>query len=457
MKKLISIVFSILSICFLFTSCLSNDDDETTYTNECVITAFTLGTLNQYSTVEASDGSDSIVKDTVTGSKYKFTIDQRNLTISNVDSLPLGTDLTKVVATITAEGYYVTFVRNDSTLYFSSSDSLDYTNGLQFTVHAYDGTSSKTYSVKLNTHQTYSDSLLWSKSTVSSFPASKLDNMKSVYKDGKVYIFGTKSGALNVSYASVDDTNSWSALTPANGISGTPDVNNIVVFGDSFYIVADGKMYSSTDATNWSIVCNENVTRLLASSSYELFAVKDGKFASYSDGKWTEEGNEDIASLPTTCVAYASHTMKHNSTMEKVILTGISENVDSCGVVFNKISAADTENRQNWVYIPNEYINAYALPRLKNLSVFQYNDELYAFGGAGIKRSSDLDAFEYLYTSGDEGITWKAHTLLTTTPEDLEGDDTDFTTVVDKKHNAILIIFKNGTIWRGYIPEIYIK
>ena len=72
-------------------------------------------------------------------------------------------------------------------------------------------------------------------------------------------------------------------------------------------------------------------------------------------------------------------------------------------------------------------------------------------------RSTSIDALSGLYISGDDGITWKTKTKNTTLPEELEGVTREFTAVVDQKHNAILIIFKNGNIWRGFIPEIYIK
>ncbi|MBQ4460963.1 MAG: hypothetical protein II908_03915, partial [Bacteroidaceae bacterium] len=321
MRKLISIVFSLVSISFIFTSCLKNDDEETTYSSECVITSYKLGTLNKYRTVTASDGSDSIVKDTVTGSNYKFTIDQRNLTIYNTDSLPVGTDITKVVATIGVSGYSVTFTRNDSILTYSSTDSLDYTNQMQFTVHASDGLASKTYTVKLNVHQTYADSLMWSSSTVSNFPASQLENIKSIYHDGKIIVFGQKDGALMMTEASTDDTNSWSALAAANGISGTADINNIVLFGGKIYIVAGKQMYVSDNGKDWTAVeGSNNVNRLLAASSYEIFGVVDGNFASYSNNTWVVEGNTDIENLPETCVAFSSKKMKHNATMEKVVL-----------------------------------------------------------------------------------------------------------------------------------------
>lgn len=458
MRKLISIVFSLVSISFIFTSCLKNDDEETTYSSECVITSYKLGTLNKYRTVTASDGSDSIVKDTVTGSNYKFTIDQRNLTIYNTDSLPVGTDITKVVATIGVSGYSVTFTRNDSILTYSSTDSLDYTNQMQFTVHASDGLASKTYTVKLNVHQTYADSLMWSSSTVSNFPASQLENIKSIYHDGKIIVFGQKDGALMMTEASADDTNSWSALAATNGISGTADINNIVIFGGKIYIVAGKQMYVSDNGKDWTAVeGSNNVNRLLAASSYEIFGVVDGNFASYSNNTWVVEGNTDIENLPETCVAFSSKKMKHNATMEKVVLAGINENNDSCGVVWNRISAEQAYARQGWSYLPNEYINIYALPRLANLNVLSYNDELYAFGGAGKMRSTSIDALSGLYISGDEGITWKTKTKKTTLPEELEGVTREFTAVVDQKHNAILIIFKNGNIWRGFIPEIYIK
>ena len=53
---------------------------------DTAITAFSLGSLDRYTKTKA--GKDTLLKANVTGSDYKFYIDQAQRKIYNVDSLP---------------------------------------------------------------------------------------------------------------------------------------------------------------------------------------------------------------------------------------------------------------------------------------------------------------------------------------------------------------------------------
>ena len=98
MKSKISIfALSFATVCMV-SSCLGDNDTEYTYYDDTAITGITLGTLNIYGYKKASDGVTNSLykKGTVTGGS--LTIDQYNRTITNAsDSLPVGTDLTKVL------------------------------------------------------------------------------------------------------------------------------------------------------------------------------------------------------------------------------------------------------------------------------------------------------------------------------------------------------------------------
>ena len=132
--KYIKISFILALTTVLMSSCLKGDDSYTTLYDDAAITAFTLGTMNKY-----IDGS----KTTYSGSGYGFNIDQtvskhvfKDTTIIarsvfNRDSLPLGTDLQHVLATITTRNNSIAIIeRLDQPNvydYFTSSDSIDFT------------------------------------------------------------------------------------------------------------------------------------------------------------------------------------------------------------------------------------------------------------------------------------------------------------------------------------------
>ena len=90
------------------TSCL--DDENITYeTNyNASITSFSIkdSIITYYPSVTEA-GKDTMLSKAVVGSKYPFVIDQNKGLIYNADSLPVGTDISKVVVSILADGYYI--------------------------------------------------------------------------------------------------------------------------------------------------------------------------------------------------------------------------------------------------------------------------------------------------------------------------------------------------------------
>ena len=132
-----------LSVVVLLASCLDDDVSETVYPSDAAITAFSLGTLNCYRTVKSSKGVDSTYKSNVTGSAYKFYIDQLNRTIYNPDSLPFGTDVAHVICTIASKNSGSVVIKNvdsDTLKYYNSTDSIDFTVPRQISVYSLDGT-----------------------------------------------------------------------------------------------------------------------------------------------------------------------------------------------------------------------------------------------------------------------------------------------------------------------------
>ena len=127
MKKLFSKVVIIMAAVFSLTSCLSdNNEIDTTYYTDTAITSFSLGTLNLTNHTKAKDGvTDSTYTTTFSASSYNFDIDQYAKTINNTDSLPKGTDLKHVLATIntTNSGTVLLVLKSkdnkDSLVYYS--------------------------------------------------------------------------------------------------------------------------------------------------------------------------------------------------------------------------------------------------------------------------------------------------------------------------------------------------
>ena len=102
MKRKFLAFVVLLAATLSLSSCLSSDDDTNVeYTHDTAITAFSLGSLDRYTKTAA--GKDTLLKSNVTGSNYKFYIDQATRQIYNPDSLPCGVRDTAVLATITSK------------------------------------------------------------------------------------------------------------------------------------------------------------------------------------------------------------------------------------------------------------------------------------------------------------------------------------------------------------------
>lgn len=159
-------------IALFLSSCLNSDEQEYDIPKDCQITAFSLSS------------------DSVPGlSAVKFVIDQVNGRIFNPDSMPYGTEIEKVVCTVSrANGLYSIEVTQealpDSTYFWNTKDSLDFSKPVKFVTMAYDMITKKTYTAQVNIHQQVPDSMSWEllNSNLPGFPA----------KEQKVVTWGGK-------------------------------------------------------------------------------------------------------------------------------------------------------------------------------------------------------------------------------------------------------------------------
>ena len=132
-KNSLYVLISLLAVSFAFASCLDSNNTDYTLTSDVAISSFSIGSIAMPDTLKNSQGNDSIVYDSVIGSDYKFAIDQQNNLIYNRDSLPVGTNVSKVTTSLNMTyGYAVTYVKNGQDTIWSSSDSSDFTSPVTY-------------------------------------------------------------------------------------------------------------------------------------------------------------------------------------------------------------------------------------------------------------------------------------------------------------------------------------
>jgi len=435
----------------IMTSCL--DDDDTDYSLECAITGFTIDDLTCTLETTASDGSDSTYEVTIEGDDIYFNIDQLNNTITNVDSLVSWANVKRVVPTITSDGtiYYKQYT--DSVYYplSNGSDSLDFSEPVEFVVFANDGSSYKKYTATINVSVNNADSLLWNRVNNSDFKTSG-DN-HSVFLGDRLFVFSSNDGETIVTSTSMlSDGYSWSEPAATSGASGIIDYSSVKAYKGKLYALdSNGHVYSSTyeeRGKTWTQVSGKTFESFLAVDSLRMYFYDGNEITGTSDFEtWTGYGNTRLSYLPQTNISSVCYTLKTNSEIQVVVMSGLNDLIDDNAVVWYKVSSSDDEVDEEWSYIKITNDNSHPLPKMPNLQMWRYNGALYATGGG----TTDYP-YEYIYQSDDNGITWRAKTSLFMLPENVVGSTSPLSIAVND--NVIWMAQSGDGLWKGWLASL---
>lgn len=462
---LIAVLFAATSI---MTSCLDNDVEQITYTSETSITGFSLGTLNIDRIGKDKNGLDSPYVDTLDCSNYPFTIDQINRTITNKDSLPVGTHIDKVITSITYDAGMLGYTPkgSDHDTIWTSTDSIDFTDPVEFKVYAYSGVEGKPYKVTINVHKQEPDTISWKKFDNNPFSAGNLSEQKAVYANEKIYIFGKKNnGNTCIEYTKAinvpgenglkDNPTSW---TPIENLPLNIDTYSATVCAGYIYFLAGtNKQLYKLDANSneFTSVGTETFEMLIGGNDIksELYAVKGGKSGIYKENTWTEDANP-FTLFPAGKPFFSNTTTaSYNSDITTTIaLCNNPTANDTAALVFNRMSS---DNK--W----EERIQNLPLPNLENVTMIYYDGKLYAFGG-GYK---EIKPFSQFYCSTDNGLCWRPVTECMAFPAEFSelytAHSKNYSCAVTPKledgtsrGNFIWIVWEDGSICRGRINRL---
>lgn len=464
---LIAVFFAATSI---MTSCLDNDVDQITYTSETSITGFSLGTLHIDRVGKDKDGKDSAYVDTLNCSDYPFTIDQINRTITNKDSLPVGTHIDKVITSITYDAGMLAYKPkgSDHDTIWTSTDSIDFTDPVEFKVYAYSGVEGKPYTITINVHKQEPDTISWKKFDNNPFSAGSLSEQKAVYANGKVYVFGKNGSGTHIEYSDVanDNPSSWVPVT--DNIPSNIDTYSATAWAGSIYFLAGtNKQLYKLDVNNNNVtqVGTETFEVLIGGNDTkeELYAVinktnnevSNSVSYTYKNGVWTEDA-DPFTQFPTgkpffSNTTTASYNSNITSTVALCYNQGTTAN-DTTALVFNRMSS---DNK--W----EERIQNLPLPNLENVTMIYYDGKLYAFGG-GYK---EIKPFSQFYCSTDNGLCWRPVTECMAFPAEFgtlyTTHHSNYSCAVTPKlengtsrGNFIWIVWEDGSISRGRINRL---
>lgn len=140
--RLLRTIYLLAAVSAAMTSCVNSDSTEVALYDDAAITAFSL----------------------TNNSSYKFSIDQLQRLIFNADSLPAGTDCSRMLCQVTALNNGLVLLRDTdgvSLRYYNSTDSIDFTQPRELLVYSSDGTARSIYTVKVNVHKEDGDQFRW--------------------------------------------------------------------------------------------------------------------------------------------------------------------------------------------------------------------------------------------------------------------------------------------------------
>ncbi len=460
MKKKFFAFVAMITAAFSLSSCLNSDDTTAEYTHDTAITAFSLGSLDRWSKTTA--GKDTLLKANVTGSNYKFYIDQTLRKIYNPDSLPCGARDTAILATITSkESSPIVLMHIDKTdsiaAYYSSSDSINFSKPRYIRVYNNDYSAYVEYEVKVNVHQEEADVFNWKSLASANAALRSLSDLKVVAAGGYIYAFGKVDGSLKIYKTSNTDGANWTAVEP-NQTFDAEDYQNVVVMNGNIYLLSSGKVYTSADAATWTVVAeNANVKQLIGASSKYLYAYTGetvapttidenaescveitGILVSKDNGvTWTSETMDASATLlPTHNLSMNVAAIRSTKNAENVMLMGTRpENGDTIATTWtHMVDYSSNAPVSAWNYLELDKNQPNKMPMMDEVLVCTADTGFVALGSNG-----------KWYKSKDAGLNWEVDTLVTLPAGFLGSLRFGFC----RDENNYYWVINGGQVWKG--------
>lgn len=434
-------------------SCLSSDDDVTIeYTHDTAITAFSLGTLTRtYAGVSSKTGNDTTYTAEVTGSNYKFLIDQANRKIYNEDSLPVGTKTSAVLATISSKQSSPIVLQDinkpDSLIYYSSSDSIDFSKPRQVRVYNNDLTAYATYTITVNVHQEEQNAFVWHSLTKEqNANLAGLVDLKAVSNGEYIYVFGnTANGECKIYKTRSDNGATWDVVPHA--ITFAADAyKSAIAFDGELYILNNGSVLKSANGEDWQVVATDaTLKQLIGASSKYLFAYTATGIAVSKDkgASWEMESlDTDASFLPTQNLSLITRTVRSTKDAENILFLGYRDAAkgDTIATLWTRTLDYAADNGQ-WNYVDYDANQKAKLPYLDCLQVAA-NDSGYVAFGAGKFPDETIGCKWY---KSHNGLVWTVDTTVVTPT----GYTLEKPLAFARDNNNFYWVINNGHVWKG--------
>ena len=449
MKRKFFAFIALMAATFSLSSCLSSDDDTNVeYTHDTAITAFSLGTMDRYTKTAA--GKDTLLKSNLDASGYKFYIDQTTRQIYNVDSLPCGVRDTAVLATISSKNSSPIILEDidkaDSLIYYSSSDSINFSKPRKIRVYNNDFSAYVTYTVTVNVHKELPDEFNWHTMVQGNAQLAALSDMKLLAFADYIYVFGKTADGMKIYKTSMTEGTVWLEVTP-NQTFAADDYKNAVVMDGNIIILSGGKVYLTADAANWVQVGEDNsqIKQLVGASSKYLYAYTTSGGIAVSENRgatWTAQTLDKKAEyLPNNNISMTVSPIRSTKNAENIPLMGTRDEAmgDTIATIWTHTVDYDASLTDNmWNYYEQEKNQAYKMPMMDEVLACPADSGLVALGSNG-----------KWYKSTQGGLTWKVDSLVTLPAEFLASDAASTRFGFCRDANNYYWIIRNGYVWKG--------
>lgn len=403
-KLPIYFILSLLVGCFA-ASCNEDPDpvQSSSYAN-CAVTSFSL----------AKDDSVVAALDSV-----YFSIDLVGARIFNADSLPVGTDVSKLiikVGTSSASACDITFpipgTKRDTTINIieSPNDSINFSEGpVQMVVKSYDGQAQRAYTVSVNVHKEIPDTLLWQTAAERSLPSALQTPtvQKTVMYKGEAMCFTSNASGASVAVSADPFAGVWDSrqvTLPSGAVTSSIESTD-----DALYILTSrNELYRSTDGGSTWVATGETMNHIYGGYGSTLLGARRD-----ADGwKHVTYPASTVKSVPRGCPvsgtsALVNYTSKWSASPIAIMiggrdsdshLTGESWAYD--GSVWGRLSTEGIDEREGVTLFPYFAVRVDS----KNWKVSEQS-ALYAVGGKYVTEHGAVVS-RTVYVSRDFGITW---------------------------------------------------
>lgn len=443
MKRKFFAFIALITATLSLSSCLSSDETTVEYTHDTAITAFSLGSLDRYTKTTA--GKDTLLKANVTGSDYKFYIDQAQRKIYNVDSLPAGTRTAAVLATITSKNSSPVILMHakqtenlDSATYYSSTDSINFSKPRFIRVYSGDYSAYAEYKVIVNVHKELPYEFKWHELAQNNSQLAAFSGLKAVACGDDIYVFGKTAEGIKVLKSAINDGSAWSSIMMNVSLSSDAYQSAVALDG-KLYISDGGKVYASADAAIWTVVSdNADIKQLIGASSKNLYAytatgisVSEDKGANWK----AEKLDTDKAYLPKQNISMNVAGVLSAKDVENVMLLGTRDKALKDTVATTWLRTVDYANEDGqWNYLEIENNKSGKMPWLDQVITCAADTGFVALGSNG-----------KWYKSQNAGLTWKQDKMVVLPAK--FATEGRFAFCRDNQHYYWII--RNGYVWRG--------